>query len=175
MTAAGSRFAHARETPSLLVFDVHVLSVDYAFVFLLTMTVVARRRACAWSRTCPWSACRLRSLIHLLRQLMRGRRQLLSRRIHRWLVAAFDSLLRVRQRVLNIAALGAGDFVAMFFQHLLDVVNHRVELILGLDLFAPRFVFGRMRIGFLSHALDFFLRQARRRRDRDLLILAGGH
>jgi hypothetical protein len=41
MTAAGSRFAHARSAPSLFVFDVYVLGVDYAFVFLLLGVAIA--------------------------------------------------------------------------------------------------------------------------------------
>jgi hypothetical protein len=44
MTAAGSRSAHTRNAPSLLVFYVHVLGVDDAFIFLLAAAVRARLR-----------------------------------------------------------------------------------------------------------------------------------
>src|SRR5208282_2430560 len=98
MTAAGSRFAHARKAPSLLVLNIHVLSVDYAFVFLLASPIRAGRRAVPISRPraarprCP-ARSRLRSLIHLLRQLVRSCRQLLACRVHSRLVAAFDGFL----------------------------------------------------------------------------------
>ena len=63
----------------------------------------------------------------------------------------------------------------MLFEHLLHAIDHGVELVLGLDLFALRLVFGGMRVSFLGHALDFFLAQAGRRGDRNLLVLARGH
>ena len=62
----------------------------------------------------------------------------------------------------------------MFFQHLLDVVNHGVELVLGFNGLALLLVFGRVCVGFLRHPLDLFLAQTRRGRDRDLLVLARG-
>src|SRR5207302_1199596 len=103
----------------LLVFNIHVLGVDHAFVFLLrllTLAVPTRSRfSASWSSS--RSARRLRSLIHLLRQLVRSGSQLLARRIHLRLVAAFDGLLRVRQCVFDVAALRALDLVAMLFQH----------------------------------------------------------
>src|SRR5271169_2441138 len=103
MTAAGSRFAHARKTPSLLVLDVHILSVNHAFILLLARAVRAGRRALTIGRA--RARCSLRSLVHLLRQLVGRRSQPLARRVHLRLIAAFDGLLRVRQSVLHVAAL----------------------------------------------------------------------
>src|SRR5271169_1879839 len=82
----------------LLVLDIHILSVNHAFVFFSTSTIAARSRALPVGR--PRTRSRLRSLIHLLRQLVRCRRQLLASRVHRGLVSALDGLLRVCQSVL---------------------------------------------------------------------------
>ena len=75
-TAAGSRLVEARKAPSLLVFHVHVLGVDHAFVFLLALTVAAgvaaRSRARRWTARCR-SWCGLRRLVHLFGQLVRSR------------------------------------------------------------------------------------------------------
>ena len=47
----------------------------------------------------------------------------------------------------------------MLFQHLVDLINHRVELITRFHFFALGFVFGSVRFGVLRHALDFLLAQ----------------
>src|ERR1700692_2612589 len=148
----------------LFVFNVHVLSVNHAFVLLLARAIAARSRALSIRRTStasPRSSARrsLRSLVHLLRQLVRRRRQLLARRIHRRLVAAFDGLLPVRNRVLDISTLAARDLVAMLLQHFLHAIYQRVELILGVDLLAPNLVFRRVSIGFFRPSLNPLLRQ----------------
>src|SRR5438045_5295995 len=62
----------------LLVLDVHVLSVDYAFVLLLRLLPLAvSARSCPRFRRRPtaWRARSLRSLVHLLCQLVGRRRQ----------------------------------------------------------------------------------------------------
>ena len=48
----------------------------------------------------------------------------------------FQRLLGVGQRILDVAALGAGDLVAMLFQHLLDAVDHASRA--GCALRSPR-------------------------------------
>src|SRR6202051_2451948 len=78
MTAAGSRFAYARKAPSLLVFDIHVLGVNHAFVFLLVLAVTAGSsvRPIDWAptvRSGGGAGTCLRCLVHLLRQLVRCR------------------------------------------------------------------------------------------------------
>src|SRR5262249_26864638 len=78
-------------------------------------------------------------------------------------------------RSLYSATLRAEEFVPVLTQHLLDAVDHRVELVFGLDLLTFRLVLGCVRIRFLCHALDFFLGQSRRRCDGNLLVLACGH
>src|ERR1700733_6630507 len=127
----------------LLVVHVHVLSVDHAFIFLLTAAVRTRRRTGPIGRRAarPRSrrSLRLRCLIHFLGQLVRSLGQVLAGLIH----------LRLVVRV----------------QRLLDVVDHAVELILGFNRVTLRLVLGCMRVGFLRHALDLFLRQTRRRRN----------
>src|SRR5579872_1220910 len=182
MAASHSRSIHSAQDDSpqdyslLLVFYVYVLGVDYAFVFLLTASAVgARLWACAWR----WagarsSACGLSGFVHLLGQLVRGGGEVLAGLIHLRLVVGLERFLRIGQRVFDVATFGAGDLVAVLFQHLLDVVDHRVELVLGFDRVAGCLVLGRMRIGFFRHPLDFFLRETGRRRDRDLLILLRG-
>ena len=70
-------------------------------------------------------------------------------------VVRLQRLLGIGYRVFDIATLGAGDLIAMLLQHLLHVVEHGVELVLGLDGVALRLVVGGMRIGILRHALDF--------------------
>src|SRR5579884_799991 len=120
-------------TALLFVFDVHVLGVDYAFVFLLTRRAVdtgLRARACA--RTGLGSALRLSSLVHLLSEFVRSLGQVLAGAVHLRFVIGLERLLRIRQRVFDVAAFGARDLVAVLLQHLLDVVDHRVELVLGL-------------------------------------------
>ena len=106
---------------------------------------------------------------------MRGLSERFACVIHLRLVARLERLLGIRNRVLHIATLAAGDLISLLAQHLLDLVDQRVELVLGLDLLALGFVLSRVRIRVLGHALDFLLRQARRRRNRDLLVLARGH
>src|SRR5579864_7426325 len=182
MTAAGSPLrqaqGRARKTPSLLVFDVYVLGVDYAFVFLLTASAVRaglRARACIWRGACArGSALRLSGFVHLLGQLVRGGGQGLASLVHLRLLVGLKRFLGIGQRVFDVATFGAGDLVAVLLEHLLDVVNHRVELVLGFDRIASCLVFRRVRVGFLRHALDFFLRETGRGRDRDLLIFLRG-
>src|SRR5208282_5661917 len=156
----------------LLVFHVHVLSVDHTFIFLLTAAVAARSRTV--TRTTRPSTrrrtLRLRRLVHLLSQLVRSLGEGLARLIHLRLVVRFQRLLGICQRVLYIATLRTGDLVPVLAQHFLDAVNHAVELVLGLDRLARRLVLGRVRVRFLGHALDFFLRQPGRRRNRNLLV-----
>ena len=148
----------------LLRFDVHVLGVDHPFVFLLAPAIRTRLRSSA--RTC--ARARLRSarglsrFVHLLSQLVRGGSQAFARLVHLPLVVRLERLLGISQSVFDISAFRAGDLIAVLAQHLLDVVDHRVELVLGLDRLARCLVFGRVRVGFFRHALDLVLRQARR-------------
>src|SRR5277367_6378296 len=113
MTSAGSRFAHARKPPSLLFFHVHVLSVDHAFIFLLTATVTARARSSSVRRSSTtrfacFGSLRLRRLVHLFGQFMRSLSQVLASLIHLRLVVRFQRLLGVGHRVLHVATLRAG-------------------------------------------------------------------
>src|SRR6266576_6553031 len=117
----------------LLVLDVDVLSINYAFVFL--GLAVAGTRAWRWACAgCALrSALRLSSLVHLLGQLVRGSGQSFAGLIHLRFVVRLQGFLGIGERVFDVAAFGAGDLVAVLLQHLLDVVDHRVELVLGFD------------------------------------------
>src|SRR2546425_7079234 len=167
-------------TSLLLVFYIHVLGVDHAFVFL--RLAIATRRSTRFRRR-PSSGTRTRScprtslgrLVHLLGQLVRSLGQTLARLVHGGLIVRLQRFLGVGNRVFHIAAFGARDLVALLAQHLLHAVNHGVELVAGLDLFAPGLVFGRVSFGVFRHALNFVLAQTARRRDRNFLVLARGH
>ena len=113
-------------------------------------------------------------LVHGLSQLVRGLGELLAGRIHGCRVRAFQGLLGVRHCRLDLAFFIARDLVAIFLQHLLHLIDQAIKLVAGLDLLALGFVFRRMRFSFLGHALDFFLAQAGRRSDLDLLFLVRG-
>src|SRR5581483_147941 len=132
-----------RATRLAFVVDVNVFGVDYTFFFLLLLAcAVGSRcgsRASARGRACARSTLRLRRLVHLLSQLVRGLSQALARLVHSLLGAGFEGLLRVGHSVLDIAALRAGDLVAVLAEHLLDAVDHRVELVAGLDFLAALF------------------------------------
>src|SRR5208337_1491554 len=116
MTAAGSRFAHARKAPSLLVFNIHVLSVDHAFIFLLTAAAVRARSSSVRRRTRPTRpACRslrLRCLVHFFGQLVRSLGQGLASLIHLRLVVRLQRFLGVSQRILHVAAVRARDLIS---------------------------------------------------------------
>src|SRR5438270_13696512 len=142
-------------SPALfLVFHVHVLGVNHAFVLLLLLACAIARGSRLRART--WAACRRRllRLVHGLSQLVRGLGQLLAGRIHGCRVRAFQGLLGVRQRRFHLPLLIAGDLVAMLLQGLFHLVDHAVKLVAGLDLLALGFVFRRVRFGFLGHPLD---------------------
>src|SRR5207302_757550 len=108
MTAAGSRFAHARKAPSLLLLHIHVLSVDHALVLLgLAVATVVAASTRTWRRALPWrSSRRLRCLVHLFGQLVRGLGQLLASLIHLRLVVRLQRLLGVSDRIFDVSSLG---------------------------------------------------------------------
>src|SRR5579863_1931934 len=142
----------------LLVFDVYVLSIDHAFVFL-SLTVAAGVAAGSSTRR-RTTRRRLRRLVHLFGQLVRRLGQGLASLLHGRLVVRLQGLLGVGHGVFYVAALRSGDFISVLAQHLFHVVEHAVELVLGVDRLACRFVFSRVRVGFFRHALDFVLRQS---------------
>ena len=94
-------------------------------------------------------------------QLLRGRRTL-------------ERLLRLCQGRLHVGLLGSLHLLAGILQHLLDVVDHAVQLIAGLDLLALLLVLGRVAFRFPGHLLHFFLAQTRAGSDGDARVLTGG-
>src|SRR5580658_10526768 len=118
----------------LLVFHVHVLSVDHAFVLLLTAAVAARSRAVCWTaRPTTRRTLRLRCLVHFLGQLVRSLGQVLASLIHLRLVVRFQRLLGISHRILHIATIRTRNLVARIAHHLLDALNNVVQLVLGVD------------------------------------------
>src|SRR5206468_5446775 len=162
-------------TALFLVFNIYVLGVDHALIFL-SLAIAARlwTSASFWRRTRASARTRLSSLVHLLGQLMRGLGQRFTSAIHLRFVVRLECFLRVGQRVLHLSAFGAGDLVTRLTQHFLDLVDHGIELIASVDFLALGLVIGRVRFGVFRHALDFLFAQTRRRRNGDLLIFAGG-
>src|SRR5512146_284073 len=138
----------------LLLVDVDVLRIDYAFVLLLAASFGAR------SRTSAWSSLRLtlggRRLVHGFGQLVRGSLQAFARRIHLAQFAAFQRLLGVGHSVLHVASLRARDLVAVLTQHLIDLVHHAVQLVPRLDLIALLLVLFGVSVSFFRHPLHFF-------------------
>src|SRR5215472_13523743 len=90
-----------------LLVDVHVLSVDHTFVFLLL--------ACARLGSRVWSAggraLRLDRLVHGLRQRVRSLGEPLARRVHNAGVGALHGFLGIGQRRLHIAFVLGWDLV----------------------------------------------------------------
>src|SRR5438445_11587737 len=111
-------------TSIFLFFNIYVLGVDHAFIFL-GLTIAARLRACfcSWRWTCASGRARLSRLVHLLGQLMRGLGQRFPSAIHLPFVVGLECFLRVGQRVLPLSAFGAGDLVTRLTQHFLDLVD----------------------------------------------------
>ncbi|ACO33777.1 NAD-specific glutamate dehydrogenase domain protein [Acidobacterium capsulatum ATCC 51196] len=154
----------------LLLVHVHVLGVDHAVVLLLLGLRFAGGRFARGSRAGSGVG-----LVHGLGQLVRRGGQLLARGVQfLGRRSAFERLLGVSQGGLHFGLLLTRNLVAVLLQHLLDVVDEVVELVAGLDLVALGLVFGRVRLGFLGHALHLFLAESRGGGDGDLLVLAGG-
>src|SRR5438445_13613192 len=99
-------------TSIFLFFNIYVLGVDHAFIFL-GLTIAARLRTCfcSWRWTCASARARLSRLVHLLGQLMRGLGQRFAGTVHLRFVVRLQCFLRVGKRVLHLSALGAGDLV----------------------------------------------------------------
>ena len=87
---------------------------------------------------------------------------------------ALQRLLGFGQRRLHFGLIGGLHLFATVLQHLLDVVDQRIEAVARLDLLALLLVLGGVRLGFLGHLLDFVLAQAGARCDGDARVLAGG-
>src|SRR5439155_18830849 len=119
--------ARAPAPTTLLLIYVRVLGVDYAFVFLgftvaagLLAASAATRPSASARRRC----LRLRRLVHLLGKLVRSLRQSLPRAVHLRFVVRLEYLLRIGDCVFHVSAVGAGNFVSLLLQHLLNLINH---------------------------------------------------
>src|SRR5262249_34339905 len=110
----------------------------------------------------------------LLRRLLQPLARALAPRRLLWIAAVVvDRVLGVLQRALQLGAIGLGDLVAVLVEVLLHLERERLELVARLDRLAPLLVLGLVLRRVLHHALDLGLRQTRRRRDGDVLGLAG--
>src|SRR5579875_689056 len=143
--------------------------VVFGMLARLGTCLSARLRSCAR----PVRTRTLR-LVHRLGQLVARRGQLICRRVDLIEVAVGNRLLDVLDRGFHLLRIRFGDLVAMFLQHLLDVVNHRVRPIPSFNLILLLPVVGRVRFGVARHLLYLVLAQARRRCDRDLLFVIRG-
>ena len=72
-------------------------------------------------------------------------------------IAAAQRGLGIGQSRLDVSLVCRRNLVATFAQHLLDVVDHGVELIASLDLLLGLLVLRRMCFGVLGHAVNLFL------------------
>ena len=86
---------------------------------------------------------------------------------------AFDGGLGFLDGLLHFPRFVLGDLVPVFRKQLFEVVDRGVGLVSGFDLLAQLAVLIRVGFGFVPHALDFFLAQAARSGDGNVLLLAG--
>src|SRR5690606_37407156 len=112
-------------------------------------------------------------LVHRLAALHGGLRQRLDLVADRLRVAARHDAAQRRDIGLHAGLHLRRGLVAQLRQRLLGRVDQRVGLVARLDQLAPLLVLGAVRLGVLHHLLDLGLRQAARRLDADLLLLAG--
>ncbi|CAI08838.1 putative NAD-specific glutamate dehydrogenase encoded in antisense gene pair with dnaKJ [Aromatoleum aromaticum EbN1] len=153
----------------LLVFDFGELGVDD--IGIGSFRAARGAAAGCLVRGAAFSALRLR--IHLLAELLAGRRQSLHPGFDRVLVVALQRLFRVLHRLFDLFLLVGADLVAVFGQRFLHRMHQRVALVADIDQLVGLLVFLGVRRGVLHHALDLVLGQARVRLDLDLVLLAG--
>src|SRR5690348_14474486 len=157
----GRNAARAASLPSsklVLRLDVDVFGVDHAFVllgFLPGRRTGVGGGAAAGEATTLRSSTGLSRFVHRLRQLVRSLREPLARRIHGARIGSFQCLFGIGQCRLYIGALAARDLVSVLLQHLLDLVNHRVELVARFDFLTLGLVLGGVRFGVFGHVIDF--------------------
>src|ERR1700747_144414 len=102
----------------LLVVDIDVLGVDNAFVFLLLVTCARGSRAIGGA-CAPSSGGGCAGLVHCFGQLVRSSRQLLTSVVELTCAsAALQFAFGIGQSRLDLAPLGAGDFVPVLLEHL---------------------------------------------------------
>src|SRR5581483_6847918 len=167
----------------LLLVYIYVLGV-YDFAFFLTAATVCVR---LWTRPCcsglgarPGRSLWLGPAIHLLGQLVRSLGEGIAGPSHLVLIVTLERLLGVGYSVFNVTSLRAGDLVTVLAKHFLYAIHQGVELIAGIDFLPLGFVFRRVSVRFFGHAFHFFLAEAGRRGNGDLLVLLrrrvlGGH
>src|SRR5947208_15312157 len=93
--------------------------------------------------------------------------------LHRVGVVAIDRVAHRGDRVLDLFAFVARDFVAKFFQLLLALVGEHVGVVLDLDRFLRLLVLFGVRFSFSLHFVDFVFRKSGAPRDGNLLFFAG--
>ena len=144
----------------------------------ITSPVVCRRRRARRPAPPPAAPGATRApalaLVHRLGRLVLRRVE----RLHasRFIAAtSFFSIAFFSSSIADsIGCRSAGaDLVARFLQHLLGRVDRLVGLVARLDLLLALLVLVGVRLGLAHHPIDLVLREAARRGDRDLLLLAG--
>src|SRR5262249_27226420 len=149
------------------------LSVDHVAGFLVrrgagvaggaVSTGGAARRAGAGALRLPVQ--RLGGLV------LRGRERLQTA-LDGFRILPFDRLFQVLDGAFDRLPVGRTELVAGVLEHALSGVARLIRAVARLDLVPPLLVFLGVRFGLLHHPIDFVLREAARRRDRDLLFLA---
>src|SRR3984893_8358818 len=159
----------------LVVVDLLEIRVDDLVVG--TAACGAARGLAAGGRTATAFASagllRLLRFIERLADLHRGLAQCFGLPLDLLVVIAAEGVLQRLDRLLHGILVTFGNLVAGFAQSPLGRMDQRIGTVFRLDQLALALVFLGMRFGILDHAVDIRLRQATRRLDADLLLLAG--
>src|SRR5262249_16829495 len=111
--------------------------------------------------------------VQRLSRFVLRRRELIERALNFGGVRTLDRLFRGFDCRLDGGLIGGTELAAGVLAHALGGVDRLVGAIPRLDLFPALLVFVSVRLGFPHHAFDLVLAEAARRRDGDLLFLAG--
>src|ERR1700737_2533816 len=126
------------------------------------------RRACLFR-----AASRLRALVELFSDLVQRAFQVLSSGAQFGYAALVDGFLGVFDGGFRGLHVCFAELLAILADHLFRLVQNAVQAIARLDFFhTPAIVLG-VRFGLHAHLLGFFLGQAARSSDGDLLLLVG--
>ena len=113
-------------------------------------------------------------LVHRLGDVVRGFGQAIDGSVHFVNIAAAERGARFGNRVFGGFHVRFGEFVAVILHDFLGLVDQIVETVARFHFGQLGFVFSRMGISFLLHAIGFFLAQAAGGSDGDLLFFLRG-
>src|SRR5262249_20824971 len=133
------------------------------------LAVARRCRARAGARRTGAGTRPLQVLHHRVRRLVQVADRLPDR-VH---VLARRRLLHLGEGRINRGSIPCRPLFGVVLQQLLQLVDHLVRLVAGVDQLAFLLVLLGVRLGLLAHPLDVRRAEAARRLDADLLLLAG--